>query len=94
MLPANEIAGFFKMQYCKKWIMEFIFLHADKHCSLQEDDTVILGECNQACPKYPKWVCISLHYLHKSMGDEVEFFPADRNESFLEDGSVTLGVIS
>ena len=28
------------------------------------------------------------------MGDEVEFLPADKHESFLQDGSITLGVIS
>ena len=28
------------------------------------------------------------------MGDEVEFFPADKHKSFLEDGCITLGVIS
>ena len=45
-------------------------------------------------PKVPK---ISLHifeYLHKSMGDEVDFFPGDKHKSFLQDGSITLGVIS
>ena len=28
------------------------------------------------------------------MGDEVEFLPADKHKSFLQDGSITLGVIS
>ena len=28
------------------------------------------------------------------MGDEVEFFPADKRKSFLQDGSITLAVIS
>ena len=28
------------------------------------------------------------------MGDEVEFLPADKHKSFLQDGSMTLGVIS
>ena len=28
------------------------------------------------------------------MGDEVEFLPADEHKSFLQDGSITLGVIS
>ena len=28
------------------------------------------------------------------MGDEVEFLPADKQKSFLQDGSITLGVIS
>ena len=33
----------------KKWIY---FLHADEHWSLLQVDTIILGECNQAYPKY------------------------------------------
>ena len=28
------------------------------------------------------------------MGDEVEFLPADKHTSFLQDGSITSGVIS
>ena len=28
------------------------------------------------------------------MGDEVAFLPADKHKSFLQDGSITLGVIS
>ena len=28
------------------------------------------------------------------MGDEVELLPADKRKSFLEDGSITLGVTS
>ena len=28
------------------------------------------------------------------MRDEVEFLPADKHKSFLQDGSITLGVIS
>ena len=28
------------------------------------------------------------------MGDEVEFSPADKNKSFLQDGSITLGAFS
>ena len=69
-------------------------MHADKHRSLLQGDTVNLGECNQAFPYYPKQVCISLQYLHKSMRDEVELLPADKHKSFLQDGSITLGVIS
>ena len=37
-------------------------------------------------------VCISLQYLQKSMGDEVDFLPADKHESFLEYDSVSLSV--
>ena len=69
-------------------------MHADKHRSLLQGDTINLGECNQAFPNYPKQVCISLQYLHKSMRDEVEFLPADKHKSFLQDGSITLGVRS
>ena len=64
--------------------MKFIFLHADKHRSLLQGDTIILGECNKACPKYPKQVCISLECSHKSIGDEVEFLPPDKHKRFLE----------
>ena len=73
---------------------EVYFLHADKHRDLLQGDTIILGECNQACPKYPKSVCISLQYLHKSMGDEDDFMPVDKPKSFLQDDGITLGVRS
>ena len=45
----------------------------------------------------PKVTKISFHifvYLHKSMGDEAEFLPADKNKSFQQDDSITLGVPS
>ena len=55
MLSANQIAGFFEMQYLKKEVnVELYFWHADKHRSLLQVDTIILDVCNQACPKYPK----------------------------------------
>ena len=41
-------------------------------------DAFILGVCNQAYSQYPKWeVCISLQYLQKRMGDEVDFLSPD-----------------
>ena len=52
MLPANQISVFFKMRYCKKEVNdEAYFLHADKHQSLLQSNTIILGEFNQAYPK-------------------------------------------
>ena len=55
MLSANQIAGFFKMQYLKKEVNDEVFFHnADKHRSLLQVDIIILDVCNQACPKYPK----------------------------------------
>ena len=80
--------------YYEVYYEVYYFLHADEHWSLPLGDTIILGECNQECPKYPKYVCISLQYFLKSMGDEVEFLSADKDRRFLQDDSITLGVIS
>ena len=45
--------------------------------------------------KVPKIeVCISLQYLQKSIEDEVDFLPADKHESFLQDDSIALDVRS
>ena len=49
-------------------MMKFNFLHVDKHQSLQQVASIILGECSLAFPKYPQKVFISLQYLHKIMG--------------------------
>ena len=55
MLAANQIVGFFKMLYLKKEVNDVVyFWHADKHWSLLQVDTIILGLCNKAYPKYPK----------------------------------------
>ena len=35
---------------------------------------------------------MSLHCLQKSMGDEADFLPGDKNNSFLQFDSITLGV--
>ena len=52
---ASQIAGFFKILYLMKEVNdELYFRHADKHRSLLQVDTINLGVCNQACPKYPK----------------------------------------
>ena len=72
----------------KKVNDEIYFWHADKHRSLLRVDTITLGVCNQACPKYPKYeVCIFLRYFQKWMGkagSEVDFLPANKHESFLK----------
>ena len=41
-----------------------LFWHADKHQSLLQV-AINLGVHSQACPKYPKQVCLSLQYLQK-----------------------------
>ena len=74
---------------------EVCFWHTNKHRSLLQGDTIIFGVCNKACPKNPKQeVCISLQYLQKSMGFEVDFLSANEHESFLQVESITLGLRS
>ena len=54
MLSANQIAGFFKMEFLKKEVNdEVYFWHTDNHRSLLQADTITFGVCNQACLKYP-----------------------------------------
>ena len=54
---------------------EVYFWHADKHGSFLQVNTIVLGVCSQACPKYPppqkkkEEVRISLQYLEKNVGD-------------------------
>ena len=62
---------------------EVYFWHEDKYCIPLHVDTIILGVCNQAYSKYPKYICISLQYLQKSMRDEIDFLSADKHKSFL-----------
>ena len=69
------------------------FWQADKHRSLLQIDIIILGECNQACPKYPN----NFTYLAISPekhGGEVDFLAADKQKKFLQVDSITLGVHS
>ena len=43
------------MKYLKEEVDdELYFSHAGKHGSLLQVNTIILGVCKQACPKYPK----------------------------------------
>ena len=44
--------------------------------------------------KVPKISFISLQYLHKSVGNEVDFLPADKHKSFLQDDGIIYGVHS
>ena len=54
MLSANQITGFFKIQYLQKELNdEAYFWQADKHRSLLQV-AHNLKLCNQACLKYPK----------------------------------------
>ena len=56
---------------------------------------IILGVRCQAYPKHPKHKgCISLQYLQKTVGDELDFLHADKQESFLQVDGITLGMRS
>ena len=72
---------------------EMYFWHADNHWSFLYV-AIILGVHSQACSKCPKLVCISVKYLQKDLGDEVDFLPSDNCKSFWNDDSMTLGVCS
>ena len=72
------------MSYLKKEVNnEGHLRQADKQQTFLPLDTIILGVCNQAYPKYLKQeVCISLEYCQKSMWDEVDFLSANKQKFF------------
>ena len=71
--------------------MNFFFCLAHKYQNFLLVDTIILGICSQACPKYPICkICITLQNLKKNMGDEVAFLPSDKRKSFLQVDSIIL----
>ena len=47
---------------------------------------------NQTCSKYPKQVCVSLQYLQKNMGYEINFLPVDKHKNIVQIDSITLDV--
>ena len=53
--------------------MKFIFLHAGKYRSLLQGDTLIFGECNQPCLKYPKKFAYLCNIPIKAWGMELIF---------------------
>ena len=56
-----------------------------------KDDTFILGVNSQVCPKYPnEEVFISLQYLQKNIGEEVDSLSADKCKCILQVDSVFL----
>ena len=82
------------MQCLQKSIRDEVdLLPADKRKSFLQSDSITLGLCTQACPKYPKQqVKISLQYLKENMKDEVNFLPSDKLERFLQIDIIILGV--
>ena len=70
------------------------FLHADKHSSLQQDDTIILVSVTRHAQSTQNKFAYLCSISIKTWGMKLRFFPADKQKSFLQDGSITLGVIS
>ena len=83
------------MQYLKKEVSDEDkhFLHADKHESLLQIDTMILMGMvkHSQIPQTSKFT-ISLQYLKKEARDEVGFLHVDKHQSFLQIDFNTLGI--
>ena len=62
-----------------------VLLPADKYESFLQDDTVILGVCNQGHSKDPK-------YLKENGKIEVYFLLEDKHQRFLQIDTIILGV--
>ena len=76
----------FSLQYLKKEVSgEIDFLHADKHESLLQFDTMILmGMVKHSQSSQNSKFAMSLQYLRKEVRDEVDFLNADEHQIFLQ----------
>ena len=62
-----------------------IFLHADKHESLLQIDSMILtGMVKDSQSSQNSKFAMSLQYLKKEVKDEVDFLHVDKHQSFLK----------
>ena len=72
---------------------EVDFLHADKHESLLQIDTMILmGIVKHSQSSQNSKFTMSLQYLKKEVRDEVDFLHADKHQSFLQVDFNTLSI--
>ena len=63
---------------------EFDFLHADKHESLlQIDSMILMGMVKHSQSSQNSKFAMSLQYLKKEVKDVVDFFHVDKHQSFL-----------
>ena len=78
-----------------------VLLSTDKYESFLKGDSIILGVCNKACPKYPKQKVIynvitviksNKKYLKENRENEVDFLLADKHQKFLKNDTIILGV--
>ena len=72
---------------------EVVLFYADNHESFLNNDTIILGLSNQACPKYPNDnFPISFQYLKENRKNEVDFLLADKHQIFPQIDTIILDV--
>ena len=71
------------LQYLKKEVSDEVdFLHADKHESLPQIDTMILmGKVKYSQSSQNSKFAMSLQYLKKEVRDKVHFLHADKHQS-------------
>ena len=82
------------LQHLKKKVSDAVdFLHADKHGSLLQIDTMILMEMvkHSQSSQNSKFT-MSLQCPKKEARDEVDFLHADKHQSFLQVDFNTLGI--
>ena len=82
------------LQHLQKEVSDAVdFLHADKHESLLQIDTMILMEMVKHSQSYQKSkFAMSLQYLKKEVRDEIDFLHADKHHNFLQVDFNTLGI--
>ena len=83
------------MQYLKKEVSDEDkhFLHADKHESLLQIDTMILmGIVKHSQSSQNSKFTMSLQYFKKEVRDKVDFLHVDKHQSFLQVDFNTLGI--
>ena len=82
------------MQYLKKEVSdETDFLHANKHESLLQIDTMtLIGIVKHSQSSQNSKVTMSLQYLKKEVKKGVHFLLADEHQSFLQVDFNTLGI--
>ena len=82
------------LQYLKKELSDEVdFLHADKHESLLQIDTMILmGIVKHSQSSQNSKFTMSLQYFKKEVRDKVDFLHADKHQSFLQGDFNTFGI--
>ena len=73
----------FSLQYLKEELSDEVdFLHADKHKSLlQIDSMILIGMAKHSQSFQNRKFVMSLQYLKKEVKDEVDFLHADKHQS-------------